>query len=39
MIVGREKEQRELLSLIDKAESQFCAVYGRMRIYPPFRIR
>jgi len=31
MIIGREKEQRELLSLLEKEESQFCAVYGRRR--------
>ena len=32
MIIGREKEQRELLELLDKEESQFCAVYGRRRV-------
>jgi hypothetical protein len=25
MIIGREKEQRELLGLLDKENSQFCA--------------
>ena len=39
MIVGREKEQRELLSLIDKAESQFCAVYGRRRVGKTYLVR
>jgi len=28
MIIGREKEQRELLELLEKEESQFCAVYA-----------
>ncbi len=27
MIIGRENEQRELLGLLEKEESQFCAVY------------
>jgi len=31
MIIGREKEQKELLGLLEKEESQFCAVYGRRR--------
>ena len=32
MIIGREKEQRELSEFLDKEESQFCAVYGRLRV-------
>ena len=32
MIIGREKEQRELLNLLEKEESQFCVVYGRRRV-------
>lgn len=39
MIVGREKEQRELLSLLEKEESQFCAVYGRRRVGKTYLIR
>ncbi len=39
MIVGRENEQRELLSLLDKEESQFCAVYGRRRVGKTYLIR
>ena len=39
MIVGREKEQRELLGLLDKEESQFCAVYGRRRVGKTYLIR
>ena len=39
MIIGREKEQRELLDLLDKEESQFCAVYGRRRVGKTYLIR
>ena len=39
MIIGREKEQRELLSLLDKDESQFCAVYGRRRVGKTYLVR
>ncbi len=39
MIIGREKEQRELLSLLDKEEAQFCAVYGRRRVGKTYLIR
>ena len=39
MIVGREKEQRELLSLLEMEESQFCAVYGRRRVGKMYLIR
>ena len=39
MIIGREKEQRELLGLLDKEESQFCAVYGRRRVSKTYLIR
>lgn len=39
MIIGREREQRELLSLLDKEESQFCAVYGRRRVGKTYLIR
>ena len=39
MIIGREKEQRELLSLLENEESQFCAVYGRRRIGKTYLIR
>lgn len=39
MIIGREKERQELLSLLDKEESQFCAVYGRRRVGKTYLIR
>ena len=39
MIIGREKEQRELLSLLDKENPQFCAVYGRRRVGKTYLIR
>lgn len=39
MIIGREKEQRELMSLLDNGESQFCAVYGRRRVGKTYLIR
>jgi predicted AAA+ superfamily ATPase len=39
MIIGREKEQRELQSLLGKDESQFCAVYGRRRVGKTYLIR
>ena len=38
-MIGREKEQRELLDLLDKDESQFCAVYGRRRVGKTYLIR
>ncbi|MBR0024640.1 MAG: ATP-binding protein [Muribaculaceae bacterium] len=39
MIIGREKERRELLGLLEKEESQFCAVYGRRRVGKTYLIR
>lgn len=39
MIIGRENEQRELLGLMDKDDSQFCAVYGRRRVGKTYLIR
>lgn len=39
MIVGRELETKKLLELLDKNESQFCAVYGRRRVGKTFLIR
>lgn len=39
MIIGREKEQQELQSLLDKEESQFCAVYGRRRVGKTYLVR
>ena len=39
MIIGREKEQRELLGLLDKENSQFCAVYGRRRVGKTYLVR
>lgn len=39
MIIGREKQQQQLLSLLESDESQFCAVYGRRRVGKTFLIR
>ena len=39
MIIGREKEQRELLDLLEKEESQFCAIYGRRRVGKTYLVR
>ena len=39
MIIGREKEKHELLELLEKEESQFCAVYGRRRVGKTYLIR
>lgn len=39
MIIGREKEQQELRDLLDKEESQFCAVYGRRRVGKTYLVR
>lgn len=39
MIIGREKERRELLGLLEKEVSQFCAVYGRRRVGKTYLIR
>ena len=38
-MVGREREQRELLRLLEQSESQFCAVYGRRRIGKTFLVK
>ena len=39
MIIGRERERQELLGLLEKEESQFCAVYGRRRVGKTYLIR
>lgn len=39
MLVGRRSEQKTLLSLIGKEESQFCVVYGRRRVGKTYLIR
>lgn len=39
MIIGRDYEQRTLLSLLDEPESQFCVVYGRRRVGKTYLIR
>lgn len=39
MMIGREQEKDTLLSLLDKDESQFCAVYGRRRVGKTYLIR
>lgn len=39
MLIGRKKEQKTLLGLIDKEESQFCVVYGRRRVGKTYLVR
>ena len=39
MLIGRENEKRQLLALVEKRESQFCAVYGRRRVGKTYLIR
>jgi len=39
MIIGREREQSELLRLIEMEEPQFCVVYGRRRVGKTFLVR
>jgi len=36
MLIGRYKEQKMLLSLLDSQESEFVAVYGRRRVGKTF---
>lgn len=38
-MIGREREQQELMRLLEQSESQFCAVYGRRRIGKTFLIK
>jgi AAA+ ATPase superfamily predicted ATPase len=39
MLIGRDREQATLLGLLNKSESQFCAVYGRRRVGKTYLIR
>lgn len=39
MLIGRDKEQAILLSLLEKSESQFCTVYGRRRVGKTYLVR
>lgn len=39
MIIGRKKEQSDLLRLVESDEPQFCAVYGRRRVGKTYLIR
>ncbi|MBQ8957142.1 MAG: ATP-binding protein [Bacteroidales bacterium] len=39
MLIGRKKEQAVLRNLLEKEESQFCAVYGRRRVGKTYLIR
>ncbi len=39
MLIGRKKEQMVLRGLLEKKESQFCAVYGRRRVGKTYLIR
>lgn len=39
MLIGRNAEQKTLLSLLDKEEPQFCVVYGRRRVGKTYLVR
>lgn len=39
MLIGREKEKRELLQAYDSDESKFVAVYGRRRVGKTYLVR
>lgn len=39
IMVGREREQQDLIRLLEREESQFCAVYGRRRVGKTYLIR
>ena len=39
MLIGREKQQQELLSMLQSDESQFCAVYGRRRVGKTYLVK
>ena len=39
MLIGREKQQQELLDLLRSKESQFCAIYGRRRVGKTFLVK
>ena len=39
MLIGRDIQQQELLSLLQSDESQFCAVYGRRRVGKTYLVK
>ena len=39
MLLGREKEQKRLLSLLESDESEFVAIYGRRRVGKTYLVR
>jgi len=39
MLIGREKERRLLLSLLDSDKSEFVAIYGRRRVGKTYLVR
>ncbi|MCF0182692.1 MAG: ATP-binding protein, partial [Muribaculaceae bacterium] len=39
MLIGREKEKRELMEVMSSNQSEFVAVYGRRRVGKTFLIR
>lgn len=39
MLIGRERQQRELLDLLNRDESQFCAIYGRRRVGKTYLVK
>ena len=38
-LIGRDAERRRLTDMLDKRESQFCAVYGRRRVGKTYLVR
>lgn len=39
MLVGREKEQQQLLNLLKEEEPQFCTLFGRRRVGKTYLVR
>ena len=39
MIIGRQNQQQLLLSLLEKEDSQFVAIYGRRRVGKTYLVR
>lgn len=39
MLIGREKQQQELLDLLKRDEPQFCAIYGRRRVGKTYLVK
>jgi AAA+ ATPase superfamily predicted ATPase len=39
MLIGREKEQRQLLQLFESDQSEFVALYGRRRVGKTYLVK